>query len=51
MLITLFLWKEKVLSQPHFYISGYLEEHKDLYIDIMRDVSQSNNWEAWISFF
>lgn len=51
MLITLFLWKEGVLSQPHFYISGFLEENKDLYIDTMRQVSLNNNWEEWIKFF
>ncbi|HRE52167.1 MAG TPA: Fic/DOC family N-terminal domain-containing protein [Flavitalea sp.] len=51
MLITLFLWKEKVLSQPHFYISGYFEEHKDLYIDTMREVSRTGEWENWIRFF
>lgn len=51
MLITLLLWKEKILSEPHFYVSGYLEENKDLYIDTMRNVSQNNNWEEWIKFF
>ena len=51
MLITLFLWKEEILSQPHFYISGFLEQNKDLYIDTMRNVSKNNNWEEWIKFF
>ncbi|SKB80185.1 Fic family protein [Salegentibacter holothuriorum] len=51
MLITLFLWKEGILSQPHFYISGYMEENKDQYIDTMRKVSEKNDWEAWIKFF
>lgn len=51
MLITLFLWKSKVISEPHFYISGYLEEHKDEYIDIMRNVSENNEWDEWIKFF
>ncbi|MFV0291257.1 MAG: Fic family protein [Mangrovibacterium sp.] len=51
MLITLLLWKEGILSQPHFYISGYLEEHKELYISTMRMVSKDNDWEAWLRFF
>jgi Fic family protein len=51
MLIPLFLWKEGVLSQPHFYISGFFEQNKDLYIDTMRDVSENNNWNSWIKFF
>ena len=50
-LITLFLWEEGILSQPHFYISGYLEENKELYIDTMRQVSDTNNWEEWVKFF
>lgn len=51
MLITLFLWKEGILSQPHFYISGYMEENKDQYINTMRQVSEKNDWEEWIKFF
>ena len=51
MLITLFLWKSKIITEPHFYISGYFEEHKDEYIDIMRNVSANQAWNEWIKFF
>ncbi|MFM2386938.1 MAG: hypothetical protein RL660_1695 [Bacteroidota bacterium] len=51
MLITLLLWKSQIISQPHFYISGYLEQHKDQYIDLMRNVSAHNDWNEWIRFF
>ncbi|HIB8179039.1 TPA: Fic family protein [Elizabethkingia anophelis] len=51
MLITLNLWREKILSQPHFYISGYFEENKDEYIEQMREVSEKDNWNEWIKFF
>lgn len=51
MLITLLLWSSGAISEPHFYISGYLEEHKDEYIDTMRNVSQNNDWEKWCVFF
>ncbi|WP_339753082.1 Fic/DOC family N-terminal domain-containing protein [uncultured Winogradskyella sp.] len=50
-LITLFLWSTGVISEPHFYISGYLEENKDLYIDTMRNVSKNGDWESWCAFF
>lgn len=50
-LITLFLWSSGVISAPHFYISGYLEENKDLYIDTMRNVSKKGDWESWCAFF
>ncbi len=51
MLITLYLWQAQVITEPHFYISGYLDENKDLYIDTMRQVSESDNWNIWCQFF
>ncbi len=51
MLITLYLWKAGLILQPHFYISAYFEENKDEYLDLMRNVSMSNNWNAWCLFF
>lgn len=51
MLITLMLWSSGTISAPHFYVSGYFEEHKDEYIDTMRRVSETGNWEEWCSFF
>jgi len=51
MLITLMLWDSGVISAPHFYISGYLEENKDLYIDSMRAVSEKGDWTSWCVFF
>lgn len=51
MLITLMLWASNQISAPHFYISGYLEDHKDTYIDMMREVSKTGNWDDWCYFF
>lgn len=51
MLITLLLWSSGTISEPHFYISGYLEENKNEYIDTMRNVSENNDWEKWCVFF
>jgi Fic family protein len=51
MLITLMLWSFGTISEPHFYISGYLEENKGFYIDAMRNVSENNDWEGWCEFF
>lgn len=45
MLITLMLWDSGTISAPHFYISGYLEDNKDRYIDTMRNVSENSDWE------
>lgn len=51
MLITLLLWQARIISAPHFYISGFFEENKDHYIDLMREVSASGDWTSWCEFF
>lgn len=51
MIIPLMLWKAGAISEPHFYISEYFEEHKDEYIDRMRAVSAADAWVEWIGFF
>jgi len=51
MLITLMLWKLGKISEPHFYLSDYLEEHRDLYLDNMRAVSSHDDWNNWLIFF
>lgn len=51
MLIPLMLWTQGAISQPHFYMSGYLEERRDAYIDLMRNASASDDWLSWILFF
>ena len=51
MLITLMLWSSQTISAPHFYISGYFEENKDRYIDLMREVSATGDWNNWCVFF
>lgn len=51
MLITLLLWSRRVISAPHFYISGFMEDNKDAYIDKMRAVSSNGDWTGWIEFF
>lgn len=51
MLITLMLWKLGIISQPNFFVSGYFEEHKPLYIEKMRAVSADGDWTGWVIFF
>ncbi|WP_218184507.1 Fic family protein [Pelistega indica] len=51
MLITLMLWNYGLISSPHFYISEYMEEHKDTYINCLRNVSLKNDWMTWCIFF
>lgn len=51
MLITLMLWKLGLISQPHFYVSGYFEQNKDEYVERMRAVSADGEWTGWSVFF
>lgn len=51
LLIPLFLYQKKRLSQPMFYLSAYLEKHRDEYYRYLRAISQSGDWNGWIHFF
>ena len=50
-LIPLFLYQKKVLSQPMFYLSEYLENHRDDYYARLKGISSENDWDGWIAFF
>lgn len=50
-LIPLFLFQKKVLSQPMFYLSEYLEIHRDEYYARLKGISTDNDWDGWVSFF
>jgi Fic family protein len=50
-LIPLFLMEKKLLGSPVFYISAYLEAHRDTYYDRLSAITKENTWEEWITFF
>ena len=51
MLLPLFLYFKKAISYPSFYLSEYLEAHRDEYYEALLNISKNNNWEGWIAFF
>lgn len=51
MLIPLFLWQAKIIQQPMFYISSYLESNRDEYYERLLAISRDNNWTDWCLFF
>ena len=51
MLIPLFLYQAKLIKQPMFYISAYLESHRDEYYERLLAVSRDNDWSGWCAFF
>lgn len=50
-LIPLFLYQKKVLSQPMFYLSEYLENNRAEYYAGLANISAKNDWDGWIAFF
>lgn len=51
LLIPLFLYQTKTLSHPMFYLSSYLEAHRETYYDRLRHISAEGDWNGWIEFF
>ena len=50
-LIPLFLFQKKKLTQPMFYLSSYLEQNREEYYQRLKNISQANDWNGWIAFF
>ena len=51
LLIPLFLYQKRTLATPMFYLSEYLESHRELYYARLRGISQDGDWTAWLEFF
>lgn len=51
LLITFMLIERGMLSQPLLYLSDYFELHRDTYYDLLLNVSQKGDWNAWLIFF
>jgi Fic family protein len=49
--IPLFLYQKRVLGSPMFYLSEYLEEHRELYYARLLGISRDGDWTGWIEFF
>ncbi|MDO8748498.1 MAG: Fic/DOC family N-terminal domain-containing protein [Candidatus Omnitrophota bacterium] len=50
-LIPLFLYEKKALGSPMFYISEYLESHRDEYYARLNAITSDGQWNDWIEFF
>jgi Fic family protein len=51
LLIPLFLFQKQCISSPMFYLSAYLEAHREEYYQALRNISQQKEWNTWLSFF
>jgi len=51
LIISLFLYEKKLLSHPFLYLSEFFEEHRQTYYELLRNVSEQQDWGNWIKFF
>ena len=50
-LIPLFLYQKRALSQPMCYLSEFLEAHRGEYYMRLKAISAEGDWNGWIAFF
>lgn len=51
LIISLFLYERKLLSHPFLYLSEFFEAHRQDYYELLRGVSEKQDWQSWIQFF
>lgn len=51
LIVPIFLFTSGLLSRPTFYLSAYLESHRDEYYDRLLAVSRDDDWTGWCEFF
>lgn len=51
LLITLMLCEEGALKEPILYLSLYLKAQRARYYELLQEVRQRGDWEAWLEFF
>ena len=51
MLIPMYLFAERQIDLPCFFISEALERDKIKYYNLLNDIRYKNDWNSWIKFF
>jgi Fic family protein len=47
---ALYLVQQELLSQPVLYISSYIINYKSEYYQLLRGVTEKNNWNDWVMY-
>lgn len=47
---ALYLVQQQLLSQPVLYLSAYIVKHKTMYYQLLRGVTETNNWGDWVLY-
>jgi Fic family protein len=51
LLITLLLCEQQVLRAPMLYLSLYFKTHRRYYYELLNNIRDTGDWEAWLDFF
>ncbi len=51
LLITFLLCADGALQQPILYLSLFFKANRQRYYDLLQQVRQTGDWEAWLEFF
>ena len=52
MLVTMFLWHEKMLEMPVLYLSAYFKKYQEVYYERLNSYhSEQDRIDAWLEFF
>lgn len=51
LLVTFMLAEQKVLARPLLYLSVFLKRHKQEYYQLLNQVRDTGDYEAWMRFF
>lgn len=52
MIITMFLWHQKLLEAPVLYLSSYFKKHQEVYYEKLNGYhSENGDIEEWLDFF
>lgn len=51
MMVPLFMWQNGLIQRPMFYVSAFLETHRDEYYERLLAVSRDGDWTGWCVFF
>ena len=51
-LVPIFLFERGLLREPNFYLSEYIEAHRDEYVLLLNGLGRTKAaWTAWVAFF
>lgn len=47
---ALYLVQQELLSQPVLYLSSYIVKYKTEYYQLLKGVTENNNWQDWVMY-